>query len=136
MFALILILLSSLFSIDIDNQFSNLISKDIEPFYDEKKNKIFIVNQIKNAPLIDGILNEDCWNDLNQLAGSGNYIDSFTQDYPDNLSSPTFRSIVSIGSDTKYIYIAARLFDSNPDSIMQRLSRRDDIDSYCSRRYH
>ena len=132
MITIILILLSISYSADIKGQASSSIIKDTEPFYDYKQDKIFIINNINDAPVIDGILNEDCWKDLNQLANEGNYIDDFTQDYPDNLSSTSFRSIVSIGSDTKNIYIGARLFDSTPDSIMQRLSRRDNIDPWLS----
>ena len=130
MLALILILLSSLFPADI--KLSDFISKDTEPFYDYKQDKIFIVNKINVSPTIDGVLNEDCWKSLNQSGAEGNYIDDFTQDYPKNLLNPSFRTIVSIGSDSKYIYIGARLLDSDPDSIMQRLSRRDGIDPWLS----
>ena len=132
MITIILILLSISYSADIKGQASSSIIKDTEPFHDYKQDKIFIINNINDIPIIDGILNEDCWQDLNQLDSKGNYIDDFTQDYPENLSSTSFRSIVSIGSDSKNIYIGARLFDSNPDSIMQRLSRRDNIDPWLS----
>ena len=132
MITIILILLSILYPADTKTQASRTIISDTEPFYNYKKDKVFIVNNISNAPTIDGILNEDCWQDLKQLDSESNYIDDFTQDYPSNLSSPSFRSIVSIGSDSKNIYIGARLFDSTPDSIMQRLSRRDNIDPWLS----
>lgn len=121
---LVLILLSGLFSSNINEQ--------TEPFYNYKEDKIFFVNQIYKPPVIDGILNDDCWEHLNEIDKSGNYIDEFIQDYPNNLSSPTFKTFVSIGSDSKNIYIAARLFDSNPDSIMQRLSRKDDLNPWLS----
>tara|TARA_Y100000996_G_scaffold146508_1_gene112821 strand:- start:2685 stop:5333 length:2649 start_codon:yes stop_codon:yes gene_type:complete len=129
-FSFIVILLSILFpSIDIDK----------EPFYNLKKDKIFSINHIKNAPIIDGVLSESCWSDLqvieqssDMLSNSENYIDDFLQDYPNNLSTPSFKTIVSIGSDSENIYVAARLFDSSPDSIMQRLSRKDNINPWLS----
>ena len=105
---------------------------ETEPFYNFKKDKIFFVNHIQNAPIIDGVLGDECWSNLNKLDDSKNYIDDFLEDYPDNLSDPSFRTVVSIGSDSDNIYIAARLFDSSPDSIMQRLSRRDNIDPWLS----
>jgi len=71
---------------------------------------------------IDGFLEENSW----QTQG---YSD-FTQRDPKDGESPTEKTVFWVAFDDEAIYVAARMFDSNPDKIVSRLSRRDDsVDS-------
>ena len=84
------------------------------------------------APVIDGMLDDASWN-----------IVSWTSDYienqPDENTPPSEQTQFKIVYDKKNLYIGVRNFDSQPDSIVNRLSRRDgfagdwvefNIDSY------
>ncbi len=85
---------------------------------------------------IDGILSESTWT----RPGFG----KFTQRDPDEGKEPTEKTEVWVGYDDAALYIAAKMYDSAPDSIMAKLGRRDDymtadwlfvfIDSYYDRR--
>jgi len=71
---------------------------------------------------IDGLLEENCW----QNRG---YSD-FTQRDPKDGEPPTEKTTFWVAFDDEAIYVAARMFDSEPDKIISRLSRRDDsVDS-------
>jgi len=67
---------------------------------------------------IDGLLEENCW----QNRG---YSD-FTQRDPKDGEPPTEKTTFWVAFDDEAIYVAARMFDSEPDKIISRLSRRDD----------
>jgi hypothetical protein len=85
---------------------------------------------------IDGKLNEQVW----QNPG----IDDFTQKDPKEGEKATEKTIAWIAYDDEYLYCAAKLYDTHPDSIVGRLSRRDNfgdsdwfgfaVDSYHDRR--
>ncbi|UCE21611.1 MAG: carbohydrate binding family 9 domain-containing protein, partial [Candidatus Aminicenantes bacterium] len=90
-----------------------------------------------NGPIsIDGLLNEDVW----QREG---YSD-FTMTDPNDGEQPTEKTEVWIAYDEKALYVAARLYDSEPELIRCRLGRRDDfvdsdwfifaVDTYYDRR--
>ena len=100
---------------------------DKEPFYDQKKDKCYVSHYIDERPIIDGILDESVWGDFD-ITNIDNYIHSFIQEEPNNMSSPIFDTLVKIIHDNEYIYVAARLFDTNPDSVKSVLSRKDDWD--------
>jgi hypothetical protein len=68
---------------------------------------------------IDGILSEPVW----QKEG---YSD-FTQSDPIDGAAPTEKTVVHVAFDEKAIYVAAELFDSEPDKIIGLLGRRDDL---------
>lgn len=67
--------------------------------------------------IIDGILNEEEWK--NQP------IDNFTQRDPEEGKPSSERTYVWVAYDSENIYLAAKLFDSQPDSIDAALSRKD-----------
>ena len=77
------------------------------------------MNEINENMIIDGLLNEDIWQ-------NGNCIDKFTQRDPDEGKPGTQKTEVRIAYDDKALYIGAHMFDSNPDSIVARLGRKDD----------
>jgi len=71
---------------------------------------------------IDGVLKENTW----QTQG---YSD-FTQRDPKDGEPPTEKTTFWVVFDDEAIYVAARMFDSESDKIVSRLSRRDDsVDS-------
>jgi hypothetical protein len=87
-------------------------------------------------PVIDGVLSEQIW----QRPG----MTKFTQRDPVEGKEPTQKTEVWVAYDDEALYVAARLYDSAPDSITARIGRRDanlssdwfyvGIDSYHDRR--
>jgi len=81
--------------------------------------KIAYATRIHNSPSIDGILSEKIW-DITAP------INSFVQDYPNNLHAPTEKTEVKLLFNNDALYVGVRLFDSEPSKISERLARRDD----------
>ncbi|WP_081894316.1 DUF5916 domain-containing protein [Muricauda sp. MAR_2010_75] len=88
------------------------------------------------APTIDGLLNDPAW-DLVQWG------DDFIEQRPDENTPPGQQSAFKILYDQKSLYVGIRCFDTEPDKIVKRLSRRDGfegdwigifIDSYHDKR--
>lgn len=69
---------------------------------------------------LDGIPSEEAWNTV-EWGGD------FIQYMPAEGKAPTFPSQFKILYDEKYLYVAYRCFDSSPDSIIRRMSRRDEF---------
>jgi hypothetical protein len=67
--------------------------------------------------VIDGVLSEPAW----QRPG---WTD-FTQERPNEGKAPSQRTEVWVAYDDEALYVAARMYDTAPDSIMQVLGRRD-----------
>ena len=68
---------------------------------------------------VDGVLEEKVWK-------TKGYSD-FVQSDPIDGATPTEKTEVWVAYDKEAIYVAARLYDSNPESITSRLGRRDDF---------
>lgn len=68
---------------------------------------------------VDGVLEEKVWK-------TKGYSD-FVQSDPIDGAAPTEKTEVWVAYDKEAIYVAARLYDSNPESITSRLGRRDDF---------
>ena len=73
--------------------------------------------RLMGAVELDGLLEEQDW----QLPGESRLI----QNDPDNGCAPRQQTEFWIAYDDDAIYVAARMFDSAPDSISARLGRRD-----------
>lgn len=89
------------------------------------------------APVIDGRLDEEVWH---RAAPAGDFIQ-----YAPNPGAPaTQRTEAWVAYDDQAVYVAVRMYDPHPDSIVGQLSRRDEIpysdrvmigfDSYHDRR--
>jgi len=101
--------------------------------FEQKQVKAF---RTEEGVKIDGILNEAVW----QLEGFG----GFLQSDPTDGAPETEGTTVWIAFDDKTLYIAARLYDKDPENIIRRLGRRDDevesdwftfaVDPYYDRR--
>lgn len=77
--------------------------------------------RISNPPHIDGILDDEAWK-------NGDWAGNFTQFEPYNGRPASQRTEFKIRFDEDNIYVAIRAFDTAPDSIVRRLTRRDDVD--------
>ena len=73
------------------------------------------------SPLIDGKLDDPAWQNMEWEKG-------FVQHEPYEGKEPSQITGFKILYDNENIYVAIRGFDSNPDSIDRRLTRKDDIE--------
>ncbi len=73
--------------------------------------------KINNKIILDGILNEEIW--------TNSPVNQFTQRDPVEGETASEKSNVWVAYDDENLYIAAKLYDSNPDSIDASLMRRD-----------
>jgi len=67
---------------------------------------------------IDGILDEEVWQGKPS-------VDFFIQRDPVEGVEPSQKTVVYIAYDDDALYVAARMYDTHPDSIIARLTRRD-----------
>jgi hypothetical protein len=72
------------------------------------------------SPKIDGRLDEEVW-----LAADK--IDDFVQQEPDNMAAPGERTVVQVAYDDRYLYVAARCYTKDANSISSGLGRRGSI---------
>lgn len=77
------------------------------------------VRRLAGKIKVDGRLDEEDWR-LEAISG-------FTQTDPEEGKSCSEKTEVWLAYDDSAIYVAARLFDSEPDKIISLLSRRDDF---------
>ncbi len=100
--------------------------------------KVYTTQDIKQQkpPLIDGVLDDVSWETVDWGV-------DFIENEPDENTPPTFQTKFKIVYDAKNLYVAIKALDSAPDSIVNRLSRRDGfagdrvnvmIDSYHDQR--
>ncbi|AXG69453.1 carbohydrate family 9 binding domain-like protein [Kordia sp. SMS9] len=73
------------------------------------------------APKIDGLLDDESWNSVE-------WASDFIENRPDENTPPTEQTKFKIMYDAKFLYIAVRAIDKDPDQIVKRLSRRDGFD--------
>jgi len=83
--------------------------------------KQYRAERLTTIPDIDGILNDEAWKE-------GTWIDDFTQYEPYNGSKVSQRTEFKILFDDDNIYAAFKAYDTSPDSIVNRLTRRDSPD--------
>lgn len=82
-------------------------------------NKIAYACHINNKPKIDGIINENVWLNCSSIS-------DFKQYDPYHGKEPSNGSKIFFAYDNSAIYIAAKMYDSAPDSILTQLGNRDD----------
>ena len=84
--------------------------------------KSYTTSKIKGeAPRIDGIIDEDVWNSV-EWAGD------FTQTAPYERQAPSQPTEFKVLYDDNNLYFAIKAYDSAPDSIEKRMTRRDGYD--------
>ncbi|MDD7915370.1 DUF5916 domain-containing protein [Polaribacter ponticola] len=98
--------------------------------------RIYTTKKLKNTPVIDGDISDVAWDVVE-------WSTDFTEKSPDEGTEPTHQTKFKVMYDAKFLYIAIRALDEEPDLIQQRLSRRDGfagdrvnviIDSYHDKR--
>jgi hypothetical protein len=75
----------------------------------------------KSAPEIDGLMNDSCWN-LVEWAGD------FVQTQPSENKAPSQQTAFKILYDDNNLYVFIRAYDTEPEKISRRISRRDNFD--------
>jgi len=70
------------------------------------------------APQLDGMLDDAVWQRAAVITG-------FRQIVPNDGADPTEQTEVRVAYDREAVYIGARLYDSEPSRIAQRMARRD-----------
>ena len=100
--------------------FISFLMGDIEPFDNYKSDKSYEIINAGSKPVLDGNLNDDCWDDIVAIT-------SFVQLEPNHNTTPTELSSVKIIQDKYAIYIGAQLFDKNPGAIIEKFVNRDDF---------
>jgi len=97
--------------------------------------KYYTTRLITMQPVIDGILDDQCW-------GTGEWTGDFVQWIPNEGAKPTKPTYLKILYDDKNIYAAFKVID-DPDKITMKAGRRDELngdmvginfDSYHDRR--
>ncbi|MEH0155890.1 DUF5916 domain-containing protein [Limibacter armeniacum] len=84
------------------------------------EHQTFKTSRTASAPQIDGLLGDDTWkNDPSAFEGK------FVQTSPDNGKASAFPTKVQIRYDDYAIYVAAKMYDSQPDSIQREMGFRD-----------
>ncbi len=83
--------------------------------------KQYTATRITTAPVIDGKTDEEVWQ-------RGTWAGDFIQNEPYNGSKSTQRTEFKILFDDNNLYVAIKAYDSSPDSIVNRLTRRDQAD--------
>jgi hypothetical protein len=87
---------------------------------DEVK-KRYKATEITTAPDINGILDESIWKE-------STWEDDFTQNAPYDGRKATQRTEFAVVFDKDNLYVAIKAYDTSPDSIINRLTRRDQVD--------
>jgi hypothetical protein len=85
---------------------------------DEDTVKTITAVRVNPGVSIDGVLDEEFWA---KAPRSGN----FTQYQPDEGSPATESTFVRVAFDDEALYVGMQMYDSEPDKIISRLTRRD-----------
>jgi hypothetical protein len=88
---------------------------------DNQPKKQYYPTRVIEAPYINGILDDHAWT-------TGTWESGFTQHEPHNGLAPSQHTEFCIMYDDIYLYVAMRAYDSEPDSIVSRMTRRDNSD--------
>ena len=83
--------------------------------------KVYNPQLIHDAPKIDGILDDEVWE-------TGTWETGFTQFEPNNGQPASQETSFCILYDADYLYVGIKAYDTSPDSIVTRLTRRDSND--------
>ncbi|MCB0376754.1 MAG: carbohydrate binding family 9 domain-containing protein, partial [Sinomicrobium sp.] len=96
----------------------------VAPGFSQDKKTITAV-RIQHPPKIDGVLNDTVWQSL-PVHGD------FYMYEPDNNKNhkerDTHKTEIKVAYDDNALYVAAYLYDPDPDSILRQFSQRDNID--------
>ncbi|WP_324720749.1 DUF5916 domain-containing protein [Salinimicrobium sp. HB62] len=74
----------------------------------------------KETIKIDGVIDEETWEAVD-------WTSDFVEFEPDNNTPPSYQTKMKIVYDEKYLYVAFRCYEPNPEKIVRRMGRRDDF---------
>ncbi|MBN2638808.1 MAG: carbohydrate binding family 9 domain-containing protein [Bacteroidales bacterium] len=101
---------------------SMLLVSSVSYSQDSTKFKDYKTQRLTGLPPdIDGKLDDKAWTE-------GKWEGDFVQFQPYNGKKPTQNTDFKILYDNNFLYVAIRCFDTDPQKIVKRLSRRDNID--------
>lgn len=86
--------------------------------YPQNERKVVSVSRIESPPKIDGLLDDEAWKDVEPAT-------DFYQYSPFNDRGASYKTDVFVTYDDNAIYIAAKMHDPFPDSILTELGVRD-----------
>lgn len=78
-------------------------------------------NNAKLEPKIDGVFSDEIWQKVK-------WENSFTQHEPNDGKRATQKTSFAIVYDDEFVYVGIKAYDTKPDSIVNRMTRRDNID--------
>ncbi len=87
----------------------------------QPKKEYFPGECAKNELSIDGKLDDPAWT-------KATWQDDFTQYEPSEGKKPSQRTEFAILLDENHVYVGFKCWDNHPDSIVQRLTQRDNVD--------
>jgi hypothetical protein len=90
------------------------------PFEQAYKRVYNTVRLVGTPPVIDGKLEDECWN------AEGKWSQNFIQNTPVERAQPTYSTRIKILYDNRNIYFALRALDPEPDKINRFVGNRDD----------
>ena len=101
----------------------SLLVIQLQAFSQEKpvEKKTYQTAFTSSPPTIDGFLNDSCWNKVDW----GN---DFIQTQPYENKPPSQKTAFKILYDDNNLYVFIRAYDTEPDKISRRISRRDNFD--------
>ncbi len=97
---------------------SDVVLTDVGGAVDAIPRPAIQIGWTKTPPKLDGRLEEGEWADAAR-------VDDFTQARPDEGVPPTQRTEVWVMTDEDHLYLAARLWDTNPEEIVASMMARD-----------
>jgi hypothetical protein len=90
-------------------------------FGQDPEKKQYSATQITMPPVINGVLDDDAWK-------AGTWAGDFIQNSPYSGRPETQKTEFKILFDENNLYVAIKSYDTSPDSIVNRLTRRDETD--------
>jgi len=90
----------------------------ILPLFSQDRTKVIRVSRIKSPPKIDGLIEDDCWTNIQPVSG-------FFQFDPYNGEKASEETLVWAVYDKKNIYFAFLMKDASPEQIWAELTPRN-----------
>jgi hypothetical protein len=97
----------------------SIIQQDTVP--GNLKQPVYVTSRlVTEKPVIDGKLDDECWK-------KGTWAGDYNQWKPVEGAKPTYPTELNIQYDDKYLYVAFRAYDDEPDKIHRYAGVRDEI---------
>ncbi|PKP22980.1 MAG: hypothetical protein CVU05_01380 [Bacteroidetes bacterium HGW-Bacteroidetes-21] len=87
-----------------------------------QEKKTAIATRVETAPVLDGKLNDACWDNATPAS-------DFIQYGPYNGSLPSQKTFARFVYDDIALYVGIMLYDDHPDSIFKELGKRDGLET-------